>query len=67
MLGLHDKPYGVLDTGGYYAPLIRFLDHARDEGFVRPAQRALLTVRDSPSELLTALLGERHPERSAVE
>src|SRR5689334_3062104 len=55
MLGLHDKPYGVLDTDGYYGPLIRFLDHARDEGFIRPAQRAMLTVRGSPSELLDAL------------
>lgn len=55
MLGLHDKPYGVLDTAGYYGPLIRFLDHARDEGFIRPPQRAMLTVRESPAELLTAL------------
>ncbi|MGH7617884.1 MAG: TIGR00730 family Rossman fold protein [Gemmatimonadaceae bacterium] len=59
MLGLHDKPYGVLNTGGYYDPLIRFLDHARDEGFVRSAQRAMLTVRESPAELLDELLARR--------
>jgi uncharacterized protein (TIGR00730 family) len=59
MLGLHRKPYGVLDTAGYYGPLIRFLDHARDEGFIRPAQRADLTVSDSPAELLTALSARR--------
>jgi uncharacterized protein (TIGR00730 family) len=58
MLGLHDKPYGILDVGGYYAPLILFLDHACHEGFIRPAQRAMLTVRDSPVELLAALRGE---------
>jgi hypothetical protein len=57
MLGLHDKPYGVLDTANYYAPLIRFLDHARDEGFIRPAQRAMLTVHGTPDGLLDALLG----------
>jgi hypothetical protein len=56
MLGLHAKPYGVLDTCGYYRPLIRFLDHARDEGFIRPAQRAELTVSDSPAELLDVML-----------
>jgi uncharacterized protein (TIGR00730 family) len=55
MLGLHDKPYGILDAGGYYAPLIRFLDHACAEGFIRPAQRAMLSVCDSPVELLAAL------------
>ncbi len=59
MLGFHTKPYGVLDTAGYYAPLIRFLDHARDEGFIRPAQRADLTVSDSPADLLTALLAHK--------
>ena len=58
MLGLHDKPYGVLDTDGYYGPLIRFLDHARDEGFIRPAQRAMLTVRDTPVALLDVLARE---------
>jgi uncharacterized protein (TIGR00730 family) len=58
MLGLHAKPYGVLDTGGYYAQLIRFLDHARDEGFIRSAQRDMLAVRDSPAALLAALAGE---------
>jgi uncharacterized protein (TIGR00730 family) len=58
MLGFHEKPYGILDVGGYYAPLIRFLDHACHEGFIGPAQRAMLTVRDSPVELLAALRGE---------
>ena len=69
MLGLHDKPYGVLDVEGYYRPLIRFLDHARDEGFVRPAQRDRLMVESDPERLLDALaravagpaLGETSP------
>jgi len=71
MLGLHEKPYGVLDTAGYYTQLIRFLDHARDEGFIRQAQRDDLTVSTSPAELLTTLLAHKqrrlpssHPERS---
>jgi hypothetical protein len=55
MLGLHAKPYGLLDVDGYYAPLITFLDHARDEGFVRAAQRAMLVVASEPARLLDAL------------
>ena len=55
MLGLHHKPYGLLDVGGYYQPLIRFLDHARDEGFVRPAQRDRLVVDTDAERLLAAL------------
>jgi uncharacterized protein (TIGR00730 family) len=54
-LGLHDKPYGMLNVDGYYTPLIRFLDHACAEGFMRPSQRDKLVVADSTSVLLDAL------------
>ena len=57
MLGLHTKPYGVLDADGYYQPLIRFLDHARDAGFIRPSQRDRLIVDTDPARLLDALAG----------
>ncbi len=59
MLGLHGKPYGLLDVAGYYTPLIRFLDQARDEGFIRPSQRDELIVRRTPAELLDQLLDRR--------
>jgi len=39
-LGMHAKPCGFLDVGGYYAPLAAFLDHAVREGFLRPQIRA---------------------------
>jgi uncharacterized protein (TIGR00730 family) len=55
MLGLHAKPYGILNVDGYYSPLIDFLDHARDEGFIRPAQRAVLVVEDDAMRLLDKL------------
>lgn len=55
MLGLHAKPYALLNVDGYYQPLIRFLDHARDEGFIRPAQRDRLVVDTDPARLLDAL------------
>ena len=54
-LGLHDKPYGVLNVADYYTPLIRFLDHARDQGFVREKQRGRLVVDESPAGLLDSL------------
>jgi uncharacterized protein (TIGR00730 family) len=54
-LGIHRKPVGLLDVAGYYAPLLAFLDSARDEGFVRPADRALLRVDADPERLLDAL------------
>src|SRR5918993_1835297 len=33
-LGLHKKPIGLLDVQGYFDPLLSFLDHAMDQGFV---------------------------------
>ena len=35
-LGIHHKPCGVLNVRGYYDHLAAFLDHAVDEGFLRP-------------------------------
>ena len=54
-LGLHPKPCGLLDVAGYYAPLVRFFDHATAERFVRPEHRALLVVDESPERMLARL------------
>ena len=60
-LGIHAKPIGLLDVGGYYAPLIRLLDHAVEEGFLRPAHRKLVVVDRSPERLLSRLRRHRVP------
>jgi uncharacterized protein (TIGR00730 family) len=57
-LGLHRKPYGLLNVAGYFDPLLAFLDHAVEERFVSTDHRALLRVADDPELLLDAL--ERH-------
>lgn len=54
-LGIHDKPCGLLDVEGYYAPLVRFVDHAVDEGFVGAESRAALLVEAEPGSLLDRL------------
>ena len=54
-LGLHAKPYGVLNVRDYYTPLIHFLDHACNEGFVRRAQRAMLVVDTDSRSLIERL------------
>jgi uncharacterized protein (TIGR00730 family) len=55
MLGLHAKPYGILDVDGYYSPLIDFLDHAAAEGFIRPSQRAMLVIENDAMRLIDKL------------
>jgi uncharacterized protein (TIGR00730 family) len=54
-LGYHDKPVGLLNVGGYYDPLIDFLAKTVEQGFVQPAQHALLQVGDDNDELLSRL------------
>jgi uncharacterized protein (TIGR00730 family) len=51
-LSLHDKPCGLLNVYGYYQHLIRFLDHAVDQRFLRPKHRSLLIVEEEPQRLL---------------
>jgi uncharacterized protein (TIGR00730 family) len=55
-LGLHTKPCGLLNSRRYYDPLIEFLNHARDEGFVRRELRAALVVDDDPNRLIDQLI-----------
>jgi uncharacterized protein (TIGR00730 family) len=51
-LGLHAKPLGILDVGGYYHHLHAFLDHMAEEGFVRAHHRAMVAVDSDPDRLL---------------
>lgn len=60
VLGIHDKPCGVLDVRGYYGHLAAFLDHMTAEGFMSEARRISLHVSESPGELLD-LLCPREP------
>jgi hypothetical protein len=50
-----DKPCGILNVLGYYSPLLAMLDHAVEERFLKPENRALVLARESPTELLQAL------------
>ena len=54
-LGLHRKPIGLLDTGGFWAPLVDLLDHMTVEGFVSVDHRRLLLAADDAESLLDAM------------
>ena len=53
-LGIHDKPFAVLNTAGYYDGLTAFLDHTVAQGFLRPEVRAGLLVAADAEALLAA-------------
>jgi uncharacterized protein (TIGR00730 family) len=57
-LGLHRKPIGLLNVGGYFDPLLAQLDRAVEDGFLRPEHRKLLIVADGVSSLLDAVIAE---------
>ena len=62
-LGIHAKPIGLLDVGGYFEGLLTFVDRAVADGFVTPAHGAILTVARTPVDLLDRLATFRMPAR----
>ena len=61
-LGIHAKPCGLLNVGGYYDMLLALLDHAAGESFIRPQHRGLVLVDTEPAMLLQQLLDYRAPQ-----
>ena len=49
------KPIGLLDAGGYWAPLLAMLDDACSAGFLQPQNMALLQHSASIDDLLSQL------------
>lgn len=43
-LGLHEKPVIVLNTDGYWDPLLRLVEHVIDQGFADASLAGYLTV-----------------------
>lgn len=61
-LGLHRKPVGVLNTAGYFDPLLSQIDLAVEEGFLKAAYRDLFVVETDPAMLLDRLPAYDLPE-----
>ncbi|MGZ5181687.1 MAG: LOG family protein [Ramlibacter sp.] len=60
-LGYHDKPVGILDTGGYYGPLLQFLQGSVRAGFMNDWQMDLVQVGSEPAALLPLLVAASQP------
>lgn len=54
-LAYHDKPIGLLNTAGYYDPLLGFLDQSVRQGFMGPWQMDLIRSASDPTVLLPQL------------
>ena len=61
-LGLHTKPCGLLNVGGFYDPFLAQIDHATQARFIRPEHRSLILVEDQPDLLIQRLIEFRPSE-----
>lgn len=61
LLSLHHKPVIILNTAGYWRPLLDLIDHAVDAGFARRSACELYTVVDTVNELMDAFAARHEP------
>jgi uncharacterized protein (TIGR00730 family) len=54
-LRYHSKPVGLLNLGGFFDPLLAWLDRAVEDGFLKIKHRRLLIEAKEPEELLDGL------------
>ncbi len=54
-LGYHGRPIALLNTAGYYDPLLAFLQQTVDQQFVTAEQAAMLIVEREPEALLARI------------
>jgi uncharacterized protein (TIGR00730 family) len=58
-LGLHKKPCGLLNVGGFYDPLLALFDRAVQDRFLRPEHRNLVMADTDVDVLLERLASYR--------
>ena len=61
-LSIHEKPCGLLDVEGFWAPLSTLFDQAVTEGFVHPNHRSLVLTEGNPRVLLERMESYTPPE-----
>jgi uncharacterized protein (TIGR00730 family) len=61
-LGFHHKPIALLNVGGYFDPLITFIEHMATEGFIKPDHRNAVLVKNEVDALLDTLLSYQPPQ-----
>ncbi|MEL6619721.1 MAG: TIGR00730 family Rossman fold protein [Pseudomonadota bacterium] len=54
-LGLHEKPIILVNSDGYWTPLMRLLTHVVDQGFADASLLGFITVVDDAQGALAAL------------
>jgi len=61
-IGLHHKPIGLLNTRGYFNPMLEMVEHARKEKFIYPEHCNLVLHDEDPAMLLKKLRAFQPPQ-----
>ncbi|MFM7131328.1 MAG: TIGR00730 family Rossman fold protein [bacterium] len=61
VLGIHQKPIGLLNVGGYFDPILSLFRHAVEEKFLRPQHLDLILVGEDPAALVSKLATHEPP------
>ncbi len=61
-LGFHHKPCGILNIGGYYDSLLKFLDEMIDDNFASKDLYSFLLVAHKPDQILDKILNYKSPK-----
>jgi len=54
-LGIHTKPCGIVNVGGYFNGLLEFISHAVEERFLKPDHQSMILVDSDIKALLDAV------------
>lgn len=60
-IGMQRKPIGLLNIRGYFDPLMAVIQRAMDEKFIYPEHIDMLTLAQTPEELIEALENFKYP------
>lgn len=63
-LSLHSKPCILLNDGGFFTPLLNFLDSALEKGFISESSMKLITICTTIDELMDTLHGSNSSSAS---
>ncbi|RXP60357.1 TIGR00730 family Rossman fold protein [Lutibacter sp. HS1-25] len=65
-LGIEQKPVGILNTNGFFNPIISQLDVMVNEGFLKQSNKDMLMISESIDELIAKMFNYEAPIMTKV-
>lgn len=65
-LGIENKPIGLLNTQGFFSPVLAQLDLMVEEGFLKKENRQMVLVSDTIEDLIEQMYNYKAPKLSKI-